>query len=226
MNKATRFAVYVGTAAMLASVASQSHAQLSGLRKALPGASHSTASTPDAFLSETIQTTKLVMSSAAMLAAAASENPNKDALKAEITAIEAASTPGDLQGQKAQFDANIASINQNAADADRLQAVYDQADAKQKELMMHAAYNFTIGMLRNGQLSQEAPDVIRGVGASPLNAGKLGALRASAGLLGDQVQATRSMIGPMRSLLSKGGVEIPASPSVSDAKPVTDDLFN
>lgn len=225
MKKSVRYAICLGTAAVMTTAATQSNAQLSNLRNALPGASRPAASSPEAFLGETVETTKLVMTAAALLAAAASESPNKDSLKAQISAIQSASSPGDLQGQKAQFDANIESINQNAADADQLQAVYDKADAKQKELMLTAAYNFTIGMMRNVELSQQAPGIIRSLGTNPMNVGKLGALRASAGLLGDQVQATRSMIGPMRMLLSKGGVEVPANASASDAKPVNDDLF-
>ncbi|WP_297803846.1 hypothetical protein [uncultured Brevundimonas sp.] len=225
MKSASRYIACLSAAAVMAAMATPSYAQLGNLRNVLPGAGRASASTPEAFVAEATETTKLVMIAAALIASAASESPNKDALKAQIDAIETASSPGDLQAQKAQFDANIATINQNAADAEQLQAIYDRADARQKQLMLTAAYNFSIGMIRNADLAQQAPGMIRSVGTNPMQVTRLGQLRTLGGLLTDQVQATRSMAGPMRALLSKGGVEVPANPSASDAKPVTDDLF-
>jgi|GEM_PF-1466104 len=211
------------TAALAASgYASSAHAQLGGLRNLAPGGGQprATAGNPDAFLSETVETTKLVMTSAALLAAAASQNADRDTLKAQIAAIEGASSPRDLQAQKANFDANVTTLNQNAADAAALQAIYDNASEQQRGLMLNAAYNFTIGMMRNVELGQQAPSLISGLQSNPMQATKLGSLRAAAGLLGDQVQATRSMVGPMRTLLSRGGVEVPANATASNARPI------
>lgn len=56
--------------------------------------------------------------------------------------------------------------------------------------------------------------------ANPMQVTKLGSLRSAAGLIGDQVQATRTMFGPMRTLLSRGGIEVPANASASNARPI------
>lgn len=202
-------------------VTTSAHAQLGGLRNLAPGGNRASVGNPDAFLSETVETTKLVMTSAALLAAAASQDADRDAIKARITAIEGASSPRDLQAHKANFEADVTAVNTNAANAEALQALYDNANEQQRTLMLNAAYNFTIGMMRNAQLGEQAPDLISGLQSNPMHATKLGNLRAAAGLLGDQVQATRSMIGPMRTLLSRGGVEVPANATASDAKSVT-----
>ncbi|MNI76980.1 hypothetical protein D3C73_1332440 [compost metagenome] len=101
-----------------------------------------------------------------------------------------------------------------------MQAQYDSASEQKRALMLSAAFNFTVGMMRNAELAQQAPDLIRGLQSNPMQATKLGSLRAAAGLLGDQVQTTRSMVGPMRTLLSRGGVEVPANATASSAKPI------
>ncbi|MNS13652.1 hypothetical protein D3C72_452510 [compost metagenome] len=211
----------VAAAATLAAsgVASSAHAQLGGLRNLAPGGARPAAGNPDAFLSETIETTKLVMTSAALLAAAASQDADRDAIKARIAAIEGASSPRDLQAHKADFEADVATVNANAADAAAWQAKYDAANEQQRVLMLNAAYNFTIGMMRNVALGQQAPSLISGLQSNPMQVTKLGSLRAAAGLLGDQAQATRSMVGPMRTLLSRGGVEVPADATASSARP-------
>ena len=130
----------------------------------------------------------------------------------------AISTPNMVD--KAEFEADVATVNANAADAAAWQAKYDAANAQQRALMVNAAYNFTIGMMRNVALGQQAPSLISGLQSNPMQLTKLGSLRAAAGLLGDQVQATRSMVGPMRTLLSRGGVEVPADATASSARPV------
>jgi len=220
MKTSSLLAVAVAATLAASGVASSAHAQLGALRKLAPGGASASGGDPDAFLSETIETTKLVMTSAALLAAAASQDADRDAIKARITAIEGASSPRDLQAHKAEFEADVATVNANAADAAAWQAKYDAANAQQRALMVNAAYNFTIGMMRNVALGQQAPSLISGLQSNPMQLTKLGSLRAAAGLLGDQVQATRSMVGPMRTLLSRGGVEVPADATASSARPV------
>ena len=211
------------TAAMATSgYASSAHAQLGGLRKLAPGGGQpqAMAGEPDAFLSETLQTTKLVWSAASLLAHAVNEDGKQEEARAQLAAIQGASSLRELQAQKASFEANVATVNANAADAAVLQAKYDNASASQRTLMLNAAYNFTIGMMRNVELGQQAPSLISGLQSNPMLVTKLGSLRSAAGLLGDQVQATRTMIGPMRTLLSRGGVEVPANATASNARPI------
>lgn len=221
MKTLSLLAVALTAALAVSGYASSAHAQLGGLRKLAPGAqSAPSAGDPDAFLSETLETTKLVWSAASLLASAVTEDGKQEEARAQLTAIRGASSLRELQAQKANFEANVAAVNANAATAADLQAKYDNASEKQRTLMLNAAYNFTIGMMRNVELGQQAPNLISGLQSNPMQATKLGSLRAAAGLLGDQVQATRSMVGPMRTLLSRGGVEVPANATASSAKPI------
>ncbi|SJM62020.1 hypothetical protein FM111_08660 [Brevundimonas diminuta 3F5N] len=222
MKTSSLLAVALTAALATSGYASSAHAQLGGLRKLAPGGGQpqATAGDPDAFLSETLETTKLVWSAATLLAHAVDEDGKQEEARAQLAAIQGASSLRELQAQKASFEANVATVNANAQDAAALQAKYDNASANQRTLMLNAAYNFTIGMMRNVELGQQAPTLISGLQSNPMQATKLGSLRAAAGLLGDQVQATRSMVGPMRTLLSRGGVEVPANATASSAKPI------
>lgn len=222
MKTLSLLAVALTGALAVSGYASSAHAQLGGLRKLVPGGAQSgpSAGDPDVFLSETVETTKLVWSAASLLANAVAEDGKQDEARAQLAAIQGASSLRELQTQKANFEANVAAVNANVADAATFQAKYDNASEQQRTMMLNAAYNFTIGMMRNVQLAQQSPDLITGLQSNPMHITKLGSLRAAAGLLGDQVQSTRSMVGPMRTLLSRGGVEVPANATASSAKPI------
>ncbi|HAD83490.1 MAG TPA: hypothetical protein DCG71_01440 [Brevundimonas sp.] len=221
MKSSSLLAVAVAATLAASGVASSAHAQLGGLRNLAPGGgARPSAGDPDAFLSETLETTKLVWSAASLLAYAVSEDGKQEEAKAQLAAIQGASSLRELQAHKSDFEANVAAVDKNAADAAAWQANYDSASEQKRALMLNAAFNFTVGMMRNAELAQQAPDLIRGLQSNPMQATKLGSLRAAAGLLGDQVQATRSMVGPMRTLLSRGGVEVPVNATASSAKPI------
>lgn len=196
-------------------------AQLAGLRSMVPGsgASRAAAVDPDAFLAETIETTKMMMVSAALLAAASSHDQDRDALRARIGAIQGTSSLDELNAHRAKFDDDIQAAKATAADAAALQATYDAASKEQQQMMLSAAYNFTLGMARNVQLSQQAPDLLKNMQSNPMMLRKVGSIRTAGSLIGQQVEAARSMGGPLHTLLSKGGVEIAADAHAAEPKP-------
>ena len=202
--------------------ASPAAAQLGGLRNLVPGANTSSAAAadPDAFLAETIETTKMMMVAAALLAQAASNDGNRDALRAEIAAIEGSSSIDELNTHTDKFRENAKVIEGNAGEAATLQAKYDVASKEQQEMMLNAAFNFSLAMMRNVQLGQQATQLTGSLRSNPAMLTKLGSIRAAGSLVGQQMQATRSMAGPMRTLLSRGGVEMPADVSTAQARVV------
>lgn len=145
-------------AALLAAthLASPAAAQLGGLRSLVPGAGTSSAAAtdPDSFLAETIETTKMMMVAAALLAAASSQDENRDALRAEISAIQGSSSIDELNTHTDSFRENTRVLEKNADDATTLQARYDAASKEQQELMLNAAFNFSLAMMRNVRLGQ------------------------------------------------------------------------
>lgn len=203
---------------MTSALASPASAQLGNLRSLIPGGSTSSAAAvdPDAFLAETTETTRMMMVAAAYLNAAYSHDQDRDALRARITSIQGASNIGELNAHSAAFEQDIKAIEANASDAQALQATYDASSAQQQQLMMAAAFNFALGMARNVQLAQQAPQLVNSLRSNPMLLMKLNSIRVAAGMIGVQVEAARTMGAPLQGLLSRGGVQVPENASTTD----------
>lgn len=197
-------------------------AQLGQLRGLIPGARPSNAASvdPDAFLAETIETTKFMMVAAAVLAQAEATDVNRDALRAEIAAIQGITDIGELNARRASFTTNTEAAALNYRDAAATQAAYDSASSEQQQLLLSAAFNFTLGMARNVQLAQQAPQLLQSMQSNPMLLMKIGSIRTAGGLLAQQAQAARSMGGMLRTIMSQGGVEVPADAHAAEPRPV------
>jgi len=212
-------AIAVAAIAVLPTSAS---AQFGGLRNMIPGATTSGAAAvdPDAFLAETIETTKFMMVAAAVLARAAETDGDRESLRAEINAIQGINNIGDLNAKRDAFAANTDAAALNYSDAAATQAKYDAATSEQQQLLLSAAYNFSLGMARNTQLASQSPQLLQSMVSNPMLVRRVGSIRTAGGLLAQQAQAARSMGGPLRALMSRGGVEVPADAHAAQPKAV------
>ena len=199
--------------------------KMGGLGGMIPGGRTSGAASvdPNAFLAETIETTKFMMIAAAVLAQAADTDKGRDSLRAEIAAIQNISDIGELNARKEAFATNIEAASLNYADADKAQQRYNSATKDQQKLLMTAAYNFSLGMARNVQLSAQAPQLLSSIKANPMLLSKVGSMTAAAGLIGQQAKAAYSMGQSLRTLMSHGGVEVPSDSHA--AKPQTVEIL-
>lgn len=222
MNRSIAAIAAVAAFAGITSIPEPASAQIGQLRNMIPGARTSGAAAvdPDAFLAETIETTKFMMIAAAVLAQAAGTDSDRDALRAEITAIQGISDIGELNARRETFDANTEAAALNYGDAASTQAKYDAATAEQQQLLLSAAYNFSLGMARNTQLASQAPQLLQSMMSNPMLLGRAGSIRTAGGLLAQQAQAARSMGGPLRTLMSRGGVEVPADAHAAEPRAV------
>ena len=214
-------ALLLGTSVVAASMPAS--AQLAQMRGMLPGGARTSGAAsvdPDAFLAETIETTKFMMVAASVMASAADTDAERDARRAEIAAIQGASDIGELNAQRASFDANAEAVSLNMGDAQAAQAQYDSMTRDQQQQMLTAAYNFALGMARNVQLAQQAPQLVSSMQSNPMLLRRVGSIRTAGGLLTQQAQLARSMAGPLRALLSRGGVEVPADAHAAEPRPV------
>lgn len=212
----------VALAVVLASAASPAVAQLGQLGRLVPGGSGNSAAAadPDAFLAETLESTKLMMISAHVLARAAETDAQRDSMRAEIAAIQNMSSLEEVNARQAAFDADLAAASENFSSAEEAQTAYDNASRQQQELLLSAAFNFSLAMLKNARLADQAPGLIQTLGRNPMMLSKIGSVRSAAGLLGKQMQAVRSMGGPLRVILSKGGVEAPTEAETTEPRSV------
>ncbi len=207
--------------ATLIAIPETASAQL-GLRNMIPGAqtSSAAATNPDAFLAETIETTKFMMIAAAVLAKAADTDGDRDALRAEVAAIQGISDIGELNAKRESFTENTDAAALNYQDASATQAKYDAASAEQQQLLLSAAYNFALAMARNTQLTSQASGLVQSMMGNPMLLGRVGSIRTAGSLLALQAKAAHSMGGPLRTLMSRGGVQPPADAHAAEPKPV------
>jgi hypothetical protein len=206
----------------LAAIPEPASAQIGQLRSMIPGARTSGAASvdPDAFLAETMETTKFMMIAAAVLAQAANTDGGRDALRAQIATIQGASNIGEMDALRGSFTANTEAVTLNYGDAAATQAKYDAATAEQQQLLLSAAYNFALGMARNVQLAAQVPELLQSMQSNPMLIRRAGSIRTAGGLLAQQAQAARSMGGPLRTLMSRGGVEVPTDAHAAEPRAV------
>ncbi|WP_374471692.1 hypothetical protein [Phenylobacterium sp.] len=197
-------------------------AQLGMLRGAIPGANTSSAASvdPDAFLAETVETTRYMMVAAAVLAAAAKNSQDRAALGARVNAIQSAQDVKELGAFKVSLQEDLAAISANKESAAEFEARYAKMTAEQREQVAAAAFNFALGMYRNVRLSQQAPALLDSVKTNPRLLAKAGQLKTAADLVVLQAKGTASMAGSMRQIMGAAKVAAPAEAESTKPKAI------
>jgi hypothetical protein len=213
--------MFISTTALIAAPL-QAHA-LGKLGSFIPGARTSNAASidPDTFLAETIETTKMMMISAEVLHHAARKDGNRETLRSEIKAIEGISDIGELNTKRESFSSNMEAVALNYKDAEAIKSKYDSASADQQKLLLSAAYNFSLAMVRNVQLTSQAPDLMKNMMTNPALLRRAGSIMTAGGLLALQAKEARSMVEPLGILLSRGGVKPPTDAQAGKPRPIS-----
>jgi len=218
MRKTT---ILSAAAAMLAVAPTAGLAQFGPLTGMIPGGGmHTSGVGPDKFLADTIETTKFVMISAAILRDAASEAPNKAALAEKLKAINDANDVKELDAHRLQMDQDIQAINDNKNLSSNVQANLAHADARQREQIAAATFNFALGAFRNVQLAQEAPHVVDAVKSNPMLTLKIGKVITASRLIMDEAQQTAGMMGSLHIIMTAGNIEEPKPAETTKPHPV------
>jgi hypothetical protein len=206
---------YILTLAALAVAAAPlpAAAQFGGmLKNAVPGLGGSAAAAvdPDAFLAETIETTKYMMIAAHVLAIAADVTGQRAADANFLKSVQGVQDVKELNALKAAFQTDVAAINANQETAAELEARYAKMTAEQRARIGAAAYNFSLGMYRNVKLAQQAPELLSSIKTNPRLLAKAPQLKAAADLVGVQAKGTASMAGSVKKIMTAGKVAAPA----------------
>lgn len=181
------------------------------VKSAVPGlnTSSSAAVDPDAFLSETVTTTKYMMIAAHILAAAADTSGQRARDANFLKAVQSSQDVKELNALRGTFDADVSAINANQETAAQYQARYAKMTAEQRTQVGAAAYNFSLGMYRNVRLAQQAPALLGSLKTNPRLMMKAGQLKTAAELVGMQAKGTASMAGSMKKIMTAGKIDAP-----------------
>lgn len=215
--------ILVGVAVSIATTPLPAVAQLGGmLKSAVPSLGTSSAASvdPDAFLAETIETTKYMMIAAHLLAVAADTSGQRAQDMKFLTAVQAVQDVKELNAFSANFAQDVAAINANQETAAQFEARCAKMSAEQRAKMGAAAFNFALGMYRNVRLAQQAPELVNSLKSNPRLLTKAGQLKTAAQLVGMQAKGTASMAGSMRKIMTAGKVAAPAEADSTKPKEI------
>lgn len=181
------------------------------LKGAVPGLGTSSSASvdPDAFLSETVTTTKYMMIAAHILAAAADTSGQRARDANFLKAVQSSQDVKELNALRSTFDADVSAINANQETAAQYEARYAKMTTEQRSQIGAAAYNFALGMYRNVKLSQQAPELLGSLKTNPQMLTKAGQIKTAAELVGMQAKGAASMAGSMKKIMAAGKVAAP-----------------
>ena len=217
--KKTKFALLISTLTVVLSTASMpAHSfGLGNLTAALPGSASSSsvsAGDVDAFI-QTAKEAELLIDKAAdhIFKALA----NKEEVAKYEAALKAAEEIKDVKEREAK-------INQIQADRDvslqktmaskETEAKVKTMNTKQLTNFSNAGFTFMLGLLKDRQLADGSANLVSGVAANPMLAGKLLALKDTASSVANQVQSASKIGEGLVKLAKVGNINImPASAS-------------
>lgn len=204
------------------SAASPATAQF-GLKNLIPGGQSvpGAAVDPNRFLADTLETTKLIMVAAALLAQASRDKDQLAAQASYIKSVNDAQDCKELESHKAKFEEDVAAISANEQSTSAIQAAYAQGSAEQKKLIAAALFNLMLGIWRNIRLSQEASQLTANIKANPMLLMKVPKLVAAANLVVIEVRATGPIVGSLQKVMSTIKVQAPEQAETTKAQQVS-----
>jgi hypothetical protein len=208
----------------LLGVTTSASAQLGGLGPKVPklgGGSASPAVDIDAYINNSTETAKMMLTSVAILDYASKSQATMAELKAQIAMINDKKSPGELNAYSKTIAPQVSALNDNANAADAIKAKYQKASAQEKTLISNAVFNMAVAIPRMISLAKDGPNLIKSLGTSPANIGKIGKIKDVVEQFGRQVGATTKFVGTLPKLLGTVNVKGPSDPQTTQYKATT-----
>jgi hypothetical protein len=141
---------------------------------------------------------------------------NVAALKAQQQAADAITDPKEREAKNLEImKSQAAQVNEATSDAGYKNSV-DKMDSEKRAQLGDSAYNFMLGVLKQGVLQQQSTGLISGMSSNPANLAKLGSVKDAASSIGNQLSITSTLASKMPAVFSTVGVK---SPKSADEKP-------
>jgi hypothetical protein len=178
--------------------------------------SSSSAIDPDTFLHTAKDAEGLLSQSLSSMSRALLSKEKVAALKAQQQAADATTDPKEKEAKNLEvMKSESAQVNEATSDAGFKGSV-DKMDSEKRAQLGDSAYNFMLGVLKQGVLQGQSKGLISGMTSNPANMGKLGAVKDAASSISNQLSITSTLASKMPAVFSTVGVKAPAS---ADEKP-------
>jgi len=212
----------LGTIISLIGSAAPASAQFGGMKlPRLGGGSKEAAPAGDVegYLSRSLETAQMMSIAIVILDAAAKQKLEDAGTKAQLDTIKSTSDPKELNAKKASLQSSFDAAKEENFSAS-IEESYKNGTAKQKAAITAAVYNMALAIPRAIELAKDGPVLIKGLGKSPANLGKVGQLKAAVDLFGFQVGATGKFAGKLPALMSAVKAKAPADPKAAKGKTI------
>lgn len=171
---------------------------------------------PDTFLQTAKDAEGLLGQSLSSMSKALLSKEKVAALKAQQQAADATTDPKEKEAKNLEvIKSESAQVNEATSDAG-FKGNVDKMDSEKKAALGDSAYNFMLGVLKQGVLQGQSRGLISGMSSNPANLGKLGSVKDAALSIGNQLSITTALASKMPAVFSTVGVKAPAS---ADEKP-------
>jgi hypothetical protein len=171
---------------------------------------------PDTFLQTAKDAEGLLGQSLSSMSKALLSKEQVAALKAQQQAADATTDPKEKEAKNLDImKSQAAQVNEAASDAGFKSSV-DKMDSEKKAQLGNSAYNFTLGVLKQGVLQGQSKGLISGMSSNPAYLAKLGTVKDAASSINNQLSITSTLASKMPAVFSTVGVKAPAS---ADEKP-------
>lgn len=216
--------VALGAMVSLIAMTSTAHAQFGGMK--VPGVggggsggSSAAAGDIDGYLARSVETAQMMSLAIITLDAAAKQKLDDAGTKAALAAVRGTSDPKELGSKNTALQSSFdASKEENFTAA--IEDSYKKGTAKQKAAITAAVFNMMIAIPRAVALAKEGPELIKGLGTSPANLGKVGKLKAAVSLFAFQVGSTGKFAGKLPGLMSAVKAKAPADPKTAKGQTI------
>jgi len=183
----------------------------------LGGSSSSAASAdPDAFVKTAKEAEALMKAAVDGLSNAVLSKEKVEEIEAQRKAAAQITDTKERDAKLAEVQkSQLAAINEAAGDSN-FKANIEKMDAKKKENLMAAAFNFLLALLKDKDLIDQGKSVISSISSNPMNLGKLGAVKDVLESIVNQASAGSKIFGKVSEIMTVVGVKAPTS---KDDKP-------
>jgi len=179
--------------------------------------SASTGGDPDAFIKTAASAEKLMNESVTHLVKSLASKKESADIEATMKAANTTTDAKEKQAKETEVKkSQDAALNEALNSAD-LKDKIKKMDSKQREALGASAFNFSLALLQDKSLSDQASGLISSMSSNPMNATKLASVKDVASSVSNQISSASKIAGKMPDIFTAVGVKAPAT---KDDKPM------
>ncbi len=154
--------------------------------------------------------------SVAMLVQSLASKEKSAGIEAARKAAGAITDTKEKEAKETEVNKNADALLNETLNSDKLKDDIKKMDAEKKKQLGASAFNFSLALLQDKALSEQASGLISSLSSNPMNMSKLGSVKDVASSLSNQISSASKIATKMPAIFTAVGVTAPTS---KDEKP-------